>query len=360
MKILALADASYIHTQKWARYLTSRGHELEILSFRPTELGCAQVHFVDTGAVQPEGGNWRYLLGLAAVRRQIWLAEPDLLFCHYLTSYGLVGALLKSSLPLVIWLHGTDILVTPRRSPLYRLMARFALSRADLLIMSGDHMKDPVRQLGAASKRALVIAVGVDTARFNQTGPSERMDFTCISSRLLMENSNIDLILRAVARVRQMQPRIQLTIIGDGPRRPRLEETVRYLGLASSVTFLGQLSNEVMPDLLRKHCVYLSATSSDGTSVSLLEAMACGVFPIVSDIPANHPWITSGTNGFLFAQGQSDVLAERILEAFNSQQLMERARRANWEIVRKKGDHRLNMEVCERAVVELLGKQSEQ
>ncbi len=354
MKILSLADAANIHTQKWARYLASRGHELKIISFRPARLNCAQVHYINTGVVRTEGGNWHYLLGLPAVRRHILQMGPDLVFCHYLTSYGLIGALLKSRLPLVIWLHGTDVLVAPSRSPLHRLMARYALARSDLLIMSADHMKQRVQQLVGVGKRTIVVPVGADLRKFNQTKPSERKKLTCISNRRLVKNSNVDLLLEAVDRVRQVQPEVRLTIVGDGPLRPGLKSAVRRLDLTPWVTFLGKVPYEVMPDLLRRHSLYLSATNSDGTSISLLEAMACGTFPIVSDIPANQPWIASGTNGFLVPLDRPDLFTRRILEAFGSPQLMSSAQPANCDIVKERGDYLSNMERAERAMEQLL------
>jgi glycosyltransferase involved in cell wall biosynthesis len=272
------------------------------------------------------------------------------LFCHYLTSYGLIGALLKSSYPLVIWLHGTDILVTPDRSLLYRLMARYALARSDLIIMAAAHMKQRVQQLAGAGKRSIVAPVGVDLASFNQAKTSERKELSCISNRRLVENSNVDVILEALARVSQVQPGVRLTVVGGGPLKADLENMVRRLHLTSWVTFLGEIPNETMPDLLRQHSVYLATTSSDGTSISLLEAMACGAFPIVSDIPANQPWITSGTNGFLALPREPDVFARRILEAFARPSLISSARPINWEIVKERGDYTLNMERVEQAV----------
>jgi L-malate glycosyltransferase len=354
MKIVALADAANIHTQKWAYYFAGRGHQLDILSFRPAKLDTAQVHYVNAGVVRTEGGNWRYLLRLPTVRRLILQSKPDLIFCHYLTSYGLIGALLKSSLPLVVWLHGTDALVTPDRSPMYRWAMRYTLARCDLIIMAAAHMERRVQQMGGKDKRLMILPVGADLRKFNQATLVERKDLTCISNRQLVKNSNVDLLLAAIAHVRQMRPGIHLTIAGDGPLRSELESVGHRLDLASQVKFLGDVSNDAMPDLLRQHSLYLSATRSDGTSISLLEAMACGTFPIVSDIPANRAWITDGRNGFLIPLDQPDLLAQRILETVETPRLVSNARSINWELVKDRGDYLLNMGQAERAVEQLL------
>ena len=354
MKILALADASSRHTQKWARYFAGRGHMLEIISFRPARLDFAQVHHIDTGEYLPEGGNWHYLLGLRAARRHILRMAPDVIFCHYLTSYGLIGALLKAATPLVIRLQGTDILITPGRSLLYRMTARYALARSDLIIMAAAHMKQHVQGLVGVGKRSIVVPMGVDLQKFNQTGPLERKELTCISNREFKKNSNVDLILEAIAIARETQPGIHLTIVGDGPLRPDLETMVRRLDLEPWVTFLGEVPNEDMPELLRKHPLYISVTTSDGTSNSLLEAMACGSFPLVSDIPANQSLISNGVNGFLVSLRRADLISQRILKAFESRELIQNARRINWKIVKERGDYLVNMERVQQATERLV------
>ncbi|MCB0163493.1 MAG: glycosyltransferase [Anaerolineae bacterium] len=352
MKIVALADASHLHTQKWASYMRSRGHELEIISFEPAKLDYAQVHYIKTGVHKVNGGNWYYLLGLPLVRRHLLQAKPDLVFCHYLTSYGLIGALLKFSLPLVTRLQGTDILVTPNRSVWYRLMARYALNRCDLIMMAAAHMEPHVHRL-AAGKPTLVVPLGVDLRRFNQMNSSERAEFSCICTRQLVKNSNIGLILEAVARVRQIQPAVHLTIVGDGPMKSDLQIMVNQLDLTTCVTFLGEVPNNIIPKLLSQHSLYLAATTSDGTSNSLIEAMACGTFPIVSDIPGNQPWINNGVNGFLVPLGRADLMVDCILEAFGSPKMISNAQQINLEIVRDRGDYHSNMARAEQAMEDL-------
>jgi glycosyltransferase involved in cell wall biosynthesis len=86
--------------------------------------------------------------------------------------------------------------------------------------------------------------------------------------------------------------------------------------------------------------LYISASHSDGTSISLLEAFACGIPAIVSDIPGNQEWVTPGENGWLFPDGDAEALASVILNAVEQRQtLPEMGRnarllaeaRADWE-----------------------------
>jgi glycosyltransferase involved in cell wall biosynthesis len=81
------------------------------------------------------------------------------------------------------------------------------------------------------------------------------------------------------------------------------------------VSFPGQVSYDELPGYYRSADLYLSASHSDGTSISLLEAMACGKPALVSDIPGNREWVTAGENGWWFPDGSAEALAEAIIEA---------------------------------------------
>ena len=91
-----------------------------------------------------------------------------------------------------------------------------------------------------------------------------------------------------------------------------------------------------MADLLAQADIYVSTSLYDGTSVSLLEAMGSGAFPIVTDIPANREWITTGQNGFLVPVDEEKCLANRIIDAIRNQALLEKSRIKNLSIVEEK------------------------
>jgi len=82
--------------------------------------------------------------------------------------------------------------------------------------------------------------------------------------------------------------------------------------------------------------IYVSTSPHDGTSVSLLEAMATGTFPIVTDIPANREWIVTGQNGFLVPIDEERCLAEKIVEAIRSKDLREMSRDRNLRLIKEK------------------------
>jgi glycosyltransferase involved in cell wall biosynthesis len=128
---------------------------------------------------------------------------------------------------------------------------------------------------------------------------------------------------------------IHFHILGDGPLAEPIRALVRSLGLEHRIHFEGRVPAPTVASFLRKADVYLATAHSDGASASLFEAMACGAFPVVTDIPANREWIKHGINGLLFRAGDVEATAEAIAHALGSPRLRAQAADANGLIARE-------------------------
>jgi glycosyltransferase involved in cell wall biosynthesis len=115
------------------------------------------------------------------------------------------------------------------------------------------------------------------------------------------------------------------------------------LNISSVVKFVGRIPHEKMASLLAQADVYVSTSLSDGTSVSLLEAMGSGAFPVVTDIPANREWIINGENGFLISTSDESILTRKILEAIRNRRLLKEASRKNLKIIEQRADWKTNI-----------------
>jgi glycosyltransferase involved in cell wall biosynthesis len=96
----------------------------------------------------------------------------------------------------------------------------------------------------------------------------------------------------------------------------------------------------------------------DGTSVSLLEAMGSGAFPIVTDIPANREWIVNGENGFLVPTDEEGILANRIIDAIRNQAMLEKSREDNLFVVEEKAVWRVNIKKVEEVYTGFLSSKN--
>lgn len=351
MRICFLADGQSVHTQKWTRYFSERGHEVHLISFQRPIADEAVVHVLKRKVLTED---LDYFLQIPSVRHLVNEIKPDILHAHYLTSFGFLGAC-SGWHPLIVSALGTDILITPYRSLPYRMLTRFVLKRADLAIADAQISASKIIDLGTDEKRVVVIPSGIDPRLFypnsGQKDPS-----ILVSVRRHKPVYNLPMILKAVELLKNQGRAVKLLMAGDGPLRPELEELAKKSGIADSVEFLGDVPHEELGDVYRRSSVYVSIPHSDATSISLLEAMACGVFPIASDLPANREWIANGENGFLVPSDNIAVLGQRIAQALDNSNLRLKAARINQEIIGEKALWENNMKRVEELYLQLLRK----
>jgi glycosyltransferase involved in cell wall biosynthesis len=130
----------------------------------------------------------------------------------------------------------------------------------------------------------------------------------------------------------------------DG-QRSQVEGLVRRSGLEGHITFTGGLERALVAHQLKQSDVFVSLSRSDGLSTSLVEALACGLFPVVSDIPSNREVVEHGRNGLLVDGDNPDDIAAALVMAASNRDLRERANRLNLALVRERFDIRRNTQV---------------
>jgi glycosyltransferase involved in cell wall biosynthesis len=106
---------------------------------------------------------------------------------------------------------------------------------------------------------------------------------------------------------------------------------------------VGWIPHDELPIYLASSDIYVSTSLSDGTSVSLLEGMACSLAPVVSNIPANQPWIEDGVNGFLFPVHNHETLATRVTYLIKNAEKRRKFGKASRQIVQEKAEFETQM-----------------
>ena len=336
MKICYLANVQSIHTQRWARHFVSRGYQVTVISFQRGAIDGVTVIDLPSVSAQP---RLNILLRLSMVRRLVRDIDPDILHAHYVTSYGFAGAL-SGRHPLVITAWGSDVFVMPEGSWIYRQIVRFALRRADLITSMAKHMtRHLIERRYAVAEKIVTLPFGVDTDVFNPTQRSRRHSTDSplvVSTRRLDHGLDVNLFIQAIPEVLKCYPNAKFVVTGDGPLRPQLEHLAADLGIKRHVEFRGEISHLEMTRLLGRADVFVSTSRSDGNNISLNEAMACGAFPVATDIPANRVWVENGRNGLLFPCHNSKLLANSINEALQKPEWRQATMAQNWEIICKR------------------------
>jgi glycosyltransferase involved in cell wall biosynthesis len=271
--------------------------------------------------------------------------SPDLVIAYRTTSYGFLGAL-SGFHPLVVASQGeTDVWpVDSWSAGLKRWMARTCLRHADLIHAWGDHMAEEHVALGATGDRILVRPRGVDLERFVPAAAGNPGDaLRLVVTRSLFPEYRHDVILDAVAAVAGRGIPVSVDIAGDGVTRSALARQVRQLGLDGQVRFHGRVTHQRLPELLRRCNVYVSTPITEGVSASLLEAMACGCYPIVTDLVANRYWITHRVNGMLVPVGNAPALEHALVDLWRQRALIAEVATRNRALVAEKASLRDNI-----------------
>lgn len=336
MRIATLGNASVVHTTRWVEHFRARGHEVRLFSLEPAPAGFPGVVPLPTSGLP---GALRYPLAVPALARELRAFAPDLIDAHFVPNYGLMGRLVAGSRPLSIAAWGSDLLLGAHG--VARLRARFALERAQLVLCDADNLATAAHAAGARPETVRALPWGVDRARFRAREP--RMSGLILSVRMHEPVYDMPTVIQAAARVMAESPHTTLVIAGDGSQRAALESLAARTLPAGRWRFVGRVSPDEMAEWLARAEVVISASLSDSTSQSLLEAMASGTVPVVSDIPGNREWVAEGDGARLFAPGDAEGCARAVLAALGDPAWCERTRERNARVIEARGDWHVNL-----------------
>ena len=261
---------------------------------------------------------------------------------HWAIPTGVIGAMVNLlwGKSLIVTIHGSDLRLAMERQGLLRRLFVFVCKRGNHLSCVSEVQRKKMEAVGFREKNITVIPMGVDDAfveaRKKRNDKTENQSFTILSNRNLLPIYNLSLLIQSIPLVLKEEPETKFLIAGNGLEREKLEKEAKDLNVDKSVQFLGSVPHEAMPDLLTKADIYVSTSLYDGTSVSLLEAMTAGVFPIVTDITSNREWIRDGENGFLVPFNDEQYLASKIIDAIRDKGLLEKACKENQSISEEK------------------------
>jgi len=356
LRLLVLSSGGVGHTQRWVDYFVDRGDEVHLASLESGVPTRATEHRLP--ALAPVG-LLKYPLAVPAVKRLIGTLDPDVVVGHFVPNYGFMGALAGRH-PLVSVVWGSDVLLNAGATPFHRWRARYALESADLVLSDADMLTRAIHDQGIEPSRVETFTFGIDTRRFRPLAGEKPTPKVVLSYRQLLPLYHVDLLIRAVPLVRERcaDPFV-VRIVGQGTEREPLQKLSRELGVDDVITFVpGRPSDDELIEEIRRATVYVSCSRSDTTSVSLLEAMACGTAPAVTDIAGNREWLDDGENGLLVPTDDPEAMAGAITRLLDDAALRERFVEHNLRLVRARGDWATNMERTRRLLVELAGSPS--
>jgi len=345
-------------TPCFVRSFLAAGHAVKVVSFSPGPVAGAEFEFVGVEPFDKFANKHLFITRVPRVRGILRRWRPDIVFAPYLASNGFTAAL-AGARPLVVAAVGSDVFNPDgRRGLALRLREwsiRYTCRRAVKINSVSQALTDELVRLGVAPEKILQQPFGADVEAFRPDAEMPRASvrrFIC--ARRHERLYDIATIIRALAILKRAGRSFECVFTGSGTLWEEHRRLAAQLGLDENTRFTGDLQDGELPGLLRSADVYISASTIDGTSVALLEAMAGGLLPVVSRIPANVPWIRDGRNGLLFDCGDAEALAAALQRAMDDADLRRRALLDNRTLVEEKGSmqahHRRLLEEFERIV----------
>jgi glycosyltransferase involved in cell wall biosynthesis len=341
--------------------LERRGHAQEERSLSPQ---VEQINWAGGKTLARRGDGLRLLVDLKRVLR---VTKPDVVHAGPLQTTAFLVAL-SGYRPLVSMSWGYDLLMDAQRDALWRWATRFTLKRSAVMIGDCRTIRARAVTFGMADERIVTFPWGVDLHQFNPGGNQERQKiwpsfggrdnssdvFLLLSNRSWEPIYGVDIVAKAFVQASQMLagrgfPELRLLMLGNGSQADLLHEIFSMGGYLDRVHFPGHVSQADLPRYYRSSDLYLSASHSDGSSVSLMEALACGLPALVADIPGNREWITPGVQGWWFPDGDYRSMAEAIVQAIAERERLPKMGRAARLLAEQRADWEINFSELLRA-----------
>jgi len=302
------------------------------------------------------------LLWLFKIRRLISKIKPDVLEAHFIGINAYL-AVVSGFHPLILRAYASDILIIPKRSPIYRFLTKYALKKADIVTCDSETVRRGLLELGTNPAKIRKVYNGIDTQQFNprqrdngvrsELGMLETPIVICI--RNLTPVYNVEMLVRTIPLVLSQVPKARFIIGSDGKQREYLQDLASSLGVSDSTKFIGWVSHDELPKYLASSDIYVSTSLSDGSSLSLQEAMACELSPVVTDLPANREWVTDGENGFIVPINDEQMLADRVICLLKNELMRRRFGKTGRKIIMERAEYEKEMGRMERIYQELVG-----
>jgi len=336
--------------------LERRGH---ILEDRPLPLEIQQIPWVGGQSPATLRDGPKLVVGLRNVIRTF---NPDLIQAGPIQRSAFLTAL-AGFRPLVTMSWGYDLLHDVHNGRAWEWATRFTLKRSAAMVGDCDTIRNLAIQFGMTPRRIVTFPWGANLQKYfpaeSKTKVSVRQRlgwdenaFVLLSTRSWAPIYGVDDLAKAFVKAAKQHPELRLLLLGNGPLAPTIRRIFQQGGVMDQVHFPGQVPQSKLPDFYRAADLYISTSHSDGTSISLLEALASGTPVLLSDIPGNREWITQSEGeaspelsrrvGWLFKNEDLNSLTNGILLAVDQKEQLPIMSCAARQLAEARGNWDLN------------------
>ena len=330
MKILLLAPASSIHTIRWAKAFSDRGHVIYLVSLANHKLSDESlpdsvcVHYLHVT------GTKGYYLNAKELRRFCKDICPDVINVHYASGYGTLARKAKIH-PLVLNIWGSDIYDFPNESIVKKAILKRNINNAEAIASTSNCMAQEMRKVvGSYNKNIAITPFGVDVERFKPMDIDNKSKnaFKIGTVKALSYKYGIDTILIAFSIIVEKWKDTdckgktpQLFICGRGDNRDEYIKLRKQLGLENYVQIEDYVPHEKVPALLNSFDLCCFGSRYESFGVSAVEAMACEIPVVVTDVDGFREVTVDGYTGYIVQRDNPAAMAEKIWQLYQNDSL---------------------------------------
>ncbi len=369
MKILILGDNTSFHTYRWFKSYREGGWDVRAIGFEEGESLCE--------FIPPVGrGKFKYIFSLPKLAKVIKDFKPDLIHAQMAGNYGFMASLInklslkmdtdypaknsssyKKAIPYIVSLWGPDIVETPFKSKSRQRIIGSILKNALLVHTDSQLVRWFLQKnYNIEPGKIKVFPFGISEVFFKMDIRKSSEEIVLITHRKLEKIYGHDTILKAVKKLKERGFKFKLYVASFGSEYENLKKMSNELGLNENVIFTGRVDENRLSELLSESHIFISASCTDTTPNSLLEAMALKAFPVMSDLPVYREWIIEGVNGYYFKFGDSDELADKLELAIKNLKTIDEVLELNRRIAQELANWNKNFEKFKSEISKILGE----
>jgi len=365
MRICYVSSVLNIHDYRFLSALTQRNHDVYLVSYVANRQVSPIPEFIrdikgltviSRGMALAAGHGLLFPVVVWDFRRLLKRLKPDILHTGWVTRDGFLGAL-SGFHPVLLMPYGSDILIEPYKSLLRRLIVKYAINKADMITCDCETVKNAIIEMtGFAQNKMVLFPWGIELEKFYPDRAKSirvREKLAWANNKILIMNRSFESVygvhyfIEALPEIVSEEPTTRVVLIGSGPLDQQLRALVAEMKLNKVVTFVGRVPSDEMPEYLNAADVYVSTSLSDGTSSSLLEAMACALPVVVTEIPANKEWVINGCNGLFVSPKSPADVSRQVLTLLRASSLRHEMGKNNLAVARSKADWNKNVDKLE-------------
>jgi L-malate glycosyltransferase len=346
VKVLYVSSNGGIHDYRFLKKL-SADHEVLFLHYAANEI-INEIDNIDNLQIiskKPAFKSMPLISEGGHFKRVLKEFRPDIIHTGYVWQVGILasyaGAHPHLSMP---W--GSDILLEPDKSYFLKKFVRKVMTTCDHVQCDAEFVKQKIiSDYGLGADKITVFPWGIDLEIFKKTDRSSARKelnlsgdkFIVIFNRYFESVYGINYLLEAYKDFSKGKTDTLLLMLSEGSMKVNVLKYITENNLEDKITLIGRIPNEELPIFLNSADIYISPSLSDGASLSLLEAMACGLGLVVSDVPSIKEWVNDD-NGIIVKKENPGELTAALEKYYTARDLIKKHGKISRETAIERAD----------------------